>query len=197
MAKLAREELSSPDEIACVHVMNRAVRRCFLLGEDPVTGKNFDHRKLRLEKKLERHAVCFGIDLLGYAILSNHFHLVLRLRPDWVKTRDDAEAAHRWFRVCPQRKQPNGSAKVPTQAEINSIVTDPDRVQVIRRRLSDISWWMRLLCQHVGQRANRESGESGRFWQDRFRAVRFLANHLRALAAKVFHCHLRFQAADV
>lgn len=30
---------------AIVHVTNRAVRRCFLLGDDPVTGKNFDHRK--------------------------------------------------------------------------------------------------------------------------------------------------------
>ena len=39
MAKLAREELFSPDEIACVHVMNRAVRQCFLMGDDPVTGR--------------------------------------------------------------------------------------------------------------------------------------------------------------
>lgn len=174
MAKLAREELFSPDEIACVHVMNRAVRQCFLMGDDPVTGKNFDHRKQWLEKKLELHAACFGIDLLGYAILSNHFHLVLRSRPDVVKTWDDAEVARRWFLLCPQRKHPDGSAKEPTQAEINSIATDPDRLREIRRRLSDFSWWMRLLCQYVGQRANRESGEAGRFWQDRFRAVRLL-----------------------
>ncbi len=52
MAKIAREELFSPDEIACVHVMNRAVPRCFLMGDDPLTGENYDHRKLWLEKKL-------------------------------------------------------------------------------------------------------------------------------------------------
>ena len=44
MARLAREEVFAPDEVAIVHVMNRAVRRCFLLGTDSVTGKNYDHR---------------------------------------------------------------------------------------------------------------------------------------------------------
>ena len=31
MARLARAELFAPDEVAMVHVMNRVVRRCFLL----------------------------------------------------------------------------------------------------------------------------------------------------------------------
>ena len=65
MAKMPRGEIFSPDEIACVHVMNRAVRRCFLMGEDPVTGKNYDHRKGWMQRRLELHAACFGIDLLG------------------------------------------------------------------------------------------------------------------------------------
>ena len=197
MPKLAREELFSPHEIACVHVMNRAVRRCFLMGDDPVTGKNFDHRKLWLEKKLELHAANFGIDLLGFAILSNHFHLVLRSRPDVVATWDDAEVARRWFMLCPQRKNEDGSAKEPTQAEINSIATDPHRVAEIRRRLSDISWWMRLLCQHVGQRANRETGESGKFWESRFRAVRLLdESALLACVAYVDLNPIRAQLAE-
>jgi len=33
MARLARVELFAADEVAVVHVMNRVVRRCFLLGE--------------------------------------------------------------------------------------------------------------------------------------------------------------------
>ena len=45
MARLARVESFAGDEVAVVHVMNRVVRRCFLLGDDAVTGKNFDHRK--------------------------------------------------------------------------------------------------------------------------------------------------------
>ena len=39
MARLACAEVFADDEVAIVHVMNRVVRRCFLLGDDPVTGK--------------------------------------------------------------------------------------------------------------------------------------------------------------
>lgn len=39
MARLARAEIFASDEIAIVHVTNRVVRRCFLLGDDPVTEK--------------------------------------------------------------------------------------------------------------------------------------------------------------
>ena len=174
MVEMARAEVFSPDEIACVHVMNRAVRRCFLLGDDPITGKNFDHRKVWMEKKLELHAANFGIDLLGTAIMSNHFHLVLRSRPDVVETWDDTQVARRWFMLCPKRKHEDGTAKEPSEPELNSIRNDPDKLRAIRRRLSDISWWMRLLCQHVGQRANFETKETGKFWEARFRAVRLL-----------------------
>lgn len=95
MSRLARGEVFCPDEIAIVHVMNRVVRRCFLLGDDPVTGKNYDHRKQWIETLLKRFSANFGIDLLGFAILSNHFHLILRSRPDVVATWDDDEIARR------------------------------------------------------------------------------------------------------
>ena len=93
MARLARVELFAPCEIAIVHVMNRVVRRCFLLGNDPVSGKNFDHRKIWIEDRLRYLAALFGIDLLGFSILSNHFHLILRSRPDVVATWSDADVA--------------------------------------------------------------------------------------------------------
>lgn len=60
MARVAREEVFSPDEIAVVHVMNRVVRRCFLLGTDPVSGQNYDHRKLWIEDLFQHFAGCFG-----------------------------------------------------------------------------------------------------------------------------------------
>ncbi len=44
MARLARAELFALNEVAIVHVINRTVRRCLLLGNDPLTGKNYDHR---------------------------------------------------------------------------------------------------------------------------------------------------------
>jgi hypothetical protein len=44
---------------------------------------------------LRNLAAYSGIDLLGFAILSNHFHLILRSRPDVVQSWDDTEVARR------------------------------------------------------------------------------------------------------
>ena len=174
MARLARTEVFAPDEVAVVQVMNRVVRRCFLLGDDPVTGKNDDHRILWIEDLLKRFSAAFGIDLLGFAILSNHFPLILRSRPDVVTTWTDADVARRWLRLCPFRKTSDGLPAEPTPAEIETIRNNPEKLAAVRQRLSDIGWWMRLLCQQVATRANRDDREVGKFWQSRSRAVRLL-----------------------
>jgi hypothetical protein len=45
---------------------------------------------------------------------------------------------------------------------------------------------MRLLCQNIGSRANREDRETGKFWQSRYKAVRILDDEtLLACAAYV------------
>ena len=125
-----------------MHVIGRVTRRCFLFGFDPVSGKNFDHRKVWIENQLKTQAANFGIDLLSMAILSNHFHLILRSRPN--------------------------------EFELNSIRNDPEKVTTIRTRLSDVAWWMRLLCQNIGTIANKEDREVGKFFQGRYRALRIL-----------------------
>ena len=174
MARLARVEVFAADEIAIVHVMNRTVRRCFLLGDDPFSGKNFDHRKLWLDEQLIHQARHFGIDLLCQSILSNHFHLVLRSRADVVAEWDDSEVARRWLMLCPERRNSLGKPEEPSEFELNHIRKDKARLKIIRSRLSDISWWLRLLSQNIAQRANKEDGEVGKFWQARYRAIRLL-----------------------
>lgn len=164
MARLARVEVIAPDEVDVVHVINRVVRRFFLIGDDPVSGKNFGHRKIWIERQLQRLANAMGIDLLGFAVLSNHFHLILRSRSDVVQTWDDSEVARRWLMLCPKRRQKDGTPEEPSEPELNAIRHDPDKLADIRLRLSDISWWMRLLCQNIAVRANHEDGESGKFW---------------------------------
>lgn len=114
MARLARAELFRPDEIAVVHLMNRTVRRCFLLGNDSLSGRNYDHRKGWFDAELKRLAAGFGIDMLAYAVMSNHFHLVLRSRPDVVAGWSDEDVARRWLTLCPVRKDSSGQPLAPT-----------------------------------------------------------------------------------
>ena len=203
MARLSRADIFDPSEIAAVHVMARANRRCFLLGHDQVTGKNFDHRKRWIEDKIKQLAANFGIDLLAFSCLSNHFHLVLRSRPDVVKAWDDTEVARRWWSLCPLRKikvEVDGKKTwipvEPTEWDLNSIRNDPVKLANVRSRLSDISWWMRLLCQFIATRANAEDGEGlGRFWQSRFKAVRILDEE--SLLAGVAYVDLNPIRADL
>ncbi|MBS0261185.1 MAG: hypothetical protein JSS02_04455 [Planctomycetes bacterium] len=57
---------------------------------------------------------------------------------------------------------------------MNTIRVDASRLKTIRSRLSDISWWMRVLCQQIARRANEEDQQLGKFFQARFQAVRLL-----------------------
>ncbi len=186
MARLARAEVFDPSEVAALHICARVVRRCYLLGIDPVTGKNHDHRKIWIEDQLKLLSANFGIDLFAFSILSNHFHLILRSRPDVVQTWDDSEVARRWLMLCPIRKKPDKSPEEPNEFELNSIRNDSDKLATIRTRLSDVAWWMRLLCQNIGTRANQEDNQVGKFFQGRYRAVRILDEEsLLACAAYV------------
>ena len=56
----------------------------------------------------------------------------------------------RWLMLGPIRKNDDGSAIEPNGFERNSIRSDPEKVATIRTRLSDVSEWMRLLCQNIG-----------------------------------------------
>lgn len=174
MARTRRTDVFDPDEIATVHVMNRVVRRCFLLGRDPLSGNNYDHRQGWIEEQLERVAAQFGIDLLNFAIMSNHFHLVLRSRPDVVQRWENREVARRWLLLCPKSQYKARPGLPPSEPELNAICANKRLLKKLRRRLSDISWWMRLVCQRIAQWANGEDNQRGKFWESRYRAVRLL-----------------------
>ena len=79
--------------------MNRVVRQCFLLEDDPVTGKNLQLGRTWTVRELQQFSACIGIDLLGFAVLSNHIHLIVRSRPNVVVTSDDTEVARRWLNI--------------------------------------------------------------------------------------------------
>ena len=171
MVRKSRGEVVDPTEVQVFHVLNRTVRRCWLFGEDPLTGINYDHRKEWIEERLRHFASQFGIDLLSYAILSNHYHLMLRSRPDVVATWDDTEVARRWLMICPHRREKDGTPCEPNKQELDAIRNCQQKLTEIRLRLSDISWWMRLLDQRIARRCNDEDEAKGRFFEDRFKAV--------------------------
>ena len=111
-----------------------------------------------------------GIEVLGYAVMSNHFHCVLRSRHDMVATWSDDEVARKWWMLCPVRKNPDGSPAEPAEVEIKTIRNDRKGLKEKRRRLSSISWFMRFLSEKIAKDANKQDRCTGRFWEGRFKA---------------------------
>ncbi|MCF6325613.1 MAG: hypothetical protein L3J89_15070 [Gammaproteobacteria bacterium] len=57
--------------------MGQALRRIFMCGEDAATTRSFEHRRQWIEDKLYFLSGIFSIALCGYAVMSNHYHVVL------------------------------------------------------------------------------------------------------------------------
>jgi putative transposase len=66
------------------HCYSRCVRRAFLCGFDPVTHQDFSHRKAWIVERMKFLATIFAIDVCAFAVLINHYHAILRTRPDIV-----------------------------------------------------------------------------------------------------------------
>jgi REP element-mobilizing transposase RayT len=158
-----------PNKVCIVHCIQRCVRRAFLAGLDPLTGRDYTPRREWIRSRMECLASVFGIDVLTYAILSNHLHLVLRTRPDVVAQWSDSEVARRWLTLFPgQRTEIYLGA--PTQNEIDMLARDSERLTEIRDRLSNPSWFMRALSEPIARLANQQDQCTGRFWEGRFKA---------------------------
>ena len=103
MPRICRRFLVDPTEVGIDHCVNRCVRRSFLCGKDPVSGKDYEHRRQWMQDRIQFLAGQFGVDVLGFAVPSNHLHVVLRNRPDVVQDWSDTEVARRWWNKVPPK----------------------------------------------------------------------------------------------
>ena len=173
MGRPDRCEVFNPDEVCIVHTVQRCVRRAWLAGVDPASGKDYSFRREWIRRRMEALASVLAIDVLSYAILSNHLHLILRNRPDVVEALSDEQVAVRWLRVFPGRRLDEQLAE-PTESDVRTLAGNAERIAEIRRRMSDISWFMRALSEPIARLANRQDECTGRFWEGRFRAQRIV-----------------------
>src|SRR6185503_2435130 len=170
MPRLNRSVICARDDVQVFHLINRCVRRTYLCGKDKRSGRDYSHRKQWIRERLEELAGIFGIDVFGFAVMSNHLHVVARTRPDIVKSWSDDEVALRWWRLFPQRRNKDFTPAEPTEFELNLIRNDTKALAEKRTRLTDISWFMRCLVEPIARRSNKEDEVTGRFWEGRFRA---------------------------
>lgn len=168
MASCARREIIRPGAAGFFHCWQRCVRRAYLLGKDPLTGKDHTHRREWFIQRLRLLVSCFAIDIAFEAILSNHFHLILRANPRLVKRMGDGEVARRWLRIYPGKRVLDENWIEPTDQQIEALVADKAKMAVVRKQLSSVSKFMAALSEYIARRANAEDDCDGRFFSGRF-----------------------------
>jgi REP element-mobilizing transposase RayT len=153
---------AEPGWYQCV---SRCVRRAFLCGDE------CEHRRQWLRERLMELAGLFEVDVAAYAVLANHYHVLLYAAPQRVRALSDEEVARRWLRLFPGSRQEGAAA---SQQQLTLLLQNGPRLRLLRERLSDLSWFMRCLNEWIARRANREDRCSGRFWEGRFKCRRLL-----------------------
>lgn len=171
---LPRSQYVREGEEGVYHCFSRCVRRAFLYGFDPQTGRDFSHRKAWLVDRLRYLAAIFAIEVCAYAVLENHYHTILRTRPDIVATWSDREVATRWLTLFPRHRTLEGVPMPPVEKEITALTDRPERIAELRKRLCSLSWFMGRLNEFIARAANKEDKVKGRFWESRFKCQALL-----------------------
>ena len=156
------------------HCFSRCVRRAFLYGFDTLTRRDFSHRKTWLVDRLRYLAAIFAIDVCAYAVMDNHYHTILRTRPDIVDSWSDREVATRWLTLFPGRRGIAHTAIPPLEEDICALAQCPERIAKLRLRLCSLSWFMGRLNEFIARAANKEDSVKGRFWEARFKCQALL-----------------------
>ncbi len=168
MVAHARRKLLGEQRQAVFHCWSRCVRRAFLCGIDPLTKKDYSHRRIWIIDREEQLAGLFAIDIEFRAELSSHLHVVLRTMPRVAKRWSAREVVRRWLTVTRLAKCLTDDMPVPNEKRIEELARDAKLVAKLRRRLSSISWFMGTLCEGIARRANDEDECKGCFFESRF-----------------------------
>lgn len=178
-----RYRLVNPEVTPYYHVISRCVRQQFLCGFDRALGRDFSHRRHWIERRIKLLSSIFAIEVYAYAVMSNHFHLVVKVNPDAPNRWRDRDIVNRW------RSAFGGPRVVKRYAKGELLTEDEFRglqplIAEYRKRLGSLSWFMRALNEPIARLANNEDNVKGRFWEGRFKSQALLtpASVLSAMA---------------
>jgi REP element-mobilizing transposase RayT len=161
-----------------VHCISRCVRRAFLCGD------GLDHRKEYIENRLRLLSDYAAVEMAAYSVMSNHLHVVLRMRRDLSDDWSDREVARRWLTLFPRRGVSDGQGPEPSAEDIAIAARSPQVAQW-RGRLADLGWAMKALKEDLSRTFNREDQCSGAFWEGRYKSV-LLADQAALIACMAY-----------
>jgi hypothetical protein len=115
----ARKHLISLQDTPYYHVISRCVRHAWLWGQDEFAGRDYSHRKHWVIDRLAQLAEVFAIEICAYAVMSNHYHLVLYVDREKGESKGDRTIFEGWLRklATKNRSVPIQLARIHCLAE--------------------------------------------------------------------------------
>ena len=118
-----RNRQVSLDDTPYYHCISRCVRRAFLCGKDARTGFDFEHRRQWIVDRIKLLCSVFAVDLCAYAVMSDHYHIVIRINQDQAVAWFDREVAERLGKtaipmtspVCTQQNAVATASSIPVK----------------------------------------------------------------------------------
>ncbi|MFW7526674.1 transposase, partial [Vibrio ostreicida] len=155
------------------HCVSRCVRRTFLCGYDAHTQKSYEHRREWIASRIQTLSQIFCIDICAYAVMSNHYHLVVHINQARAQAMSDQQIIERWSQLHTQPVliQRFLSHSLGSDAEHQAALT---LIAQWRERLFSLSWFMRELNFEIALKANKEDRCTGHFWESRYKSQALL-----------------------
>ena len=168
-----RKSLISLEATPYYHCVSRCVRRAYLCGSDSVSGRSYEHRRAWIEDRILFIASIMAIDVCAYAVMHNHYHVVLFVNQTAAENLDDLEVCLRWHQLY---KGNLLSQRFVKGDSLSKAETEVLLVKIIewRNKLADISTFMKLINEPIARQANAEDECTGRFWEGRFKSQALL-----------------------
>ncbi len=170
-----RTELISLDDTPYYHCVSRCVRRAFLCGSDHQDDKttSYEHRRGWLTNRIKQLSSIFAINIAAYAVMSNHYHLVLRVDSERAENWTQREIIQRWQQLFRGPALIQRFLRNPdlSKAELDKV---EEITELWRERLYSISWFMKCLNEPIARAANKEDNCTGHFFEGRFKSQALL-----------------------
>tara|TARA_B110000977_G_scaffold188736_1_gene257353 strand:+ start:502 stop:1437 length:936 start_codon:yes stop_codon:yes gene_type:complete len=145
-----------------------------------------DREKEILRKIIWQMADFSGVEVLTYCVLSNHFHVLIRVMGDQVVS--DAELMRRFRVLCPKptKYQTESAEVMESQLCAGGVEADAIRRKLLAR-MSDVSEFMKAVKQRFSVWYNRSHQRYGTLWAERFKSVLVegRGNPLQTMAAYI------------
>jgi putative transposase len=160
--RMRRIKVAAAEQTAVYHCVTRTVNGEFL----------FDDRAREMLRKHLRQAERFcGVGILTFCILSNHFHVLIKV-PQLPSSLSDAELLARYRALYPK----------PTKFQLASLEVLAARLQAggpaaetlrsqLLSRMNDVSEFMKIVKQRFSVWFNRTHNRYGTLWAERFKSV--------------------------